>query len=196
MTPIEVFVTYLAVKNHFTKPNYDYQKYQGKVKTTQETFYKKKERFFYERLSRQKSDAEILDFFVANFVECNDSQSLWIGEIVKEGESLYQNWMSKKKNRIHIFTKEIQKIFDSKQFDEMFRIKSNQHPQLLKEYLQGKLSIESLIILDRILNYKKDFDKKLNDPIWESISMKMSKYSSFLHTDVFRYKKILKECVL
>jgi mevalonate pyrophosphate decarboxylase len=196
MTPIEVFVTYLAVKNHFTKPNYDYQKYQGKVKTTQETFYKKKERFFYERLSRQKSDAEILDFFVANFVECNDSQSLWIGEIVKEGEHLYQNWMSKKKNRIDIFTKEIQKIFDSKQFDEIFRIKSNKHPQLLKEYLQGKLSIESLIILDRILNYKKDFDKKLNDPIWESISMKMSKYSSFLHTDVFRYKKILKECVL
>jgi hypothetical protein len=62
--------------------------------------------------------------------------------------------------------------------------------------MQGKLSLETMIILDRILNYKKRFDKDLQDPIWEFVSMRILKYSGFLHIDVFKFKKILKECVL
>jgi hypothetical protein len=32
--------------------------------------------------------------------------------------------------------------------------------------------------------------------VWETVSRRIKKYSSFLHIDVFRYKKILKEVVL
>ena len=52
------------------------------------------------------------------------------------------------------------------------------------------------MILDRILGFKKKWDDKLTDPVWETVSMKMKKYSPFLNIDVFRYKKILKEVVL
>lgn len=196
MTPLEVFTTYLAVKNHFTKTNYDFHKYHGKVKTSLKTFYNKKERFFYEKLSRQKTDKEIVEFFVSNFVECNDPQRLWIGEIVKAGEDYYQKWSFKRENLMSIFQKEIDQVFKNKQFDEMFSIKSNQHPQLLKEYLQGKLSIETLVILENILGYKTQFDNRLYDPIWESVSLKISKYSPFLTVNTNKYKKILKECIV
>lgn len=196
MTPLEVFTTYLAVKNHFTKTNYDFHKYHGKVKTSLKTFYNKKERFFYEKLSRQKTDKEIVDFFVCNFVECNDPHALWIGEIVKEGDERYQKWYTKKQNLVDVFVNEINSSFKDKNFDEMFSIKSNRHPQLLKEYLQEKLSIETLVILDQILEYKKQFDSKLYDPIWDSVSLKISKYSPFLVVNTNKYKKILKECIL
>jgi len=46
------------------------------------------------------------------------------------------------------------------------------------------------------LGFKKNFDKKLQDPVWEFLSMRMEKYSPFLNIDVFHYKKILKEVVL
>ena len=39
-------------------------------------------------------------------------------------------------------------------------------------------------------------DKKLKDPVWELTSMRMNKYSPFLNTDVFRYKKIMKDVIL
>jgi len=52
------------------------------------------------------------------------------------------------------------------------------------------------VIYDRIFLFGKDFDKKLQDPVWETVSMKIKKYSPFLHIDVFRYKKVLKEIVL
>lgn len=196
MTPLEVFTTYLAVKNHFTKSNYDFFKYHGKVKTSLKTFYNKKERFFYEKLSRQKTDKEIIDFFVSNFVESNDLQRLWIGDIVKEGEANYKNWLLKRKNLPNIFQTEISKVFVGKDFDSVFSIESNRHPQLLKEHLQNNISIESLIVLNEILEYKPIFDQKLLDPIWESVSIKILKYSPFLSVNKNKYKQILKEIVL
>lgn len=196
MEPLGCYRIYLALKNHFTKPKYDFQKYNGKVKASLESFYKRKDRMWFEKMSRQKSDQEILDFFVANFVECDDPQSLWIGEIIREGESRYKKWSKKIQSLSYIFKEEVESVFNSQNFNQMFEIKNGQHPKILKEYLQGKLSLESMIILNSILKYQKDFDGKLLDPIWEFVSLRISKYSPFLHTDIFKYKKILKECVL
>jgi hypothetical protein len=196
VNPFECYKIYLSLKNHFTKDSYDYHKYCGKSRATIQSFYKRKDRFWFEKISRQKSEKEILDFFVSNFVSCSDPQSLWIGEIIREGESNYKNWCKKIQSLSYIFKEEINSVFSNKNFDKIFEIEEGRHPQLLKDHLQGKISLESMIILDRILGYKKEFDQKLNDPIWIFISMKISKYSSFLHTDVFKFKKILKECVL
>ena len=196
MNPFECYKIYLSIKNHFTKDSYDYHKYCGKSRATVQSFYKRKDRFWFEKISRQKSEKEILDFFVSNFVSCSDPQSLWIGEIIREGESNYKNWCKKIQSLSYIFKEEVDSVFSGKNFDKIFEIEEGKHPQLLKDYLQGKISLESMIILDRILGYKKEFDKKLQDPIWSFVSMKITKYSSFLHTDVFKFKKILKECVL
>jgi hypothetical protein len=196
VNPFECYKIYLSIKNHFTKDSYDYHKYCGKSRATVQSFYKRKDRFWFEKISRQKSEKEILDFFVSNFVSCSDPQSLWIGEIIREGESNYKNWCKKIQSLSYIFKEEVDSVFSGKNFDKIFEIEEGKHPQLLKDYLQGKISLESMIILDRILGYKKEFDKKLQDPIWSFVSMKITKYSSFLHTDVFKFKKILKECVL
>jgi len=50
-----------------------------------------------------------------------------------------------------------------------------------------------MVILDRILEFRKNFDNDLQDPVWETVSMRMKKYSPFLNIDVPRYKKILRE---
>lgn len=192
----DAYKVYLSLKNHFTKDSYDYHKYCGKSRATVQTFYKRKDRFWFEKIARNKSDKEVVDFFVANFVSCDDPQSLWIGEIMKEGDTRYTQWQRKVQSLSYIFKQEIESVFSPKNFDEMFKIEGNRHPQILKQYLQGKVSLETMIILDRILAYKKDFDLKLKDPIWEFTSMRIKKYSPFLNTDVFRYKKILKEVIV
>ena len=65
MTPIEVYKTYLAFKNHFTKKNYDYFKYCGKTNASRDAFNKRKDRYFFERMSRKKTDEEIRHYFLA-----------------------------------------------------------------------------------------------------------------------------------
>lgn len=195
LEPFESYQKYLALKNHFTYKNYNYFTYHGKVKANLKSFYKRKDRFWFEKLSRQKSDEEIINFFVANFASCDDPQSLWIGQIIKEGEENYTNWMRKTQSLSYIFKEEVS-ILNSKNFDEMFSIQGNKHPKILKEFLQKKISLETMIILNNILEYTKEFDKKLQDPVWEFVSMRIQKYSPFLHIDGNKFKSILKECVM
>jgi hypothetical protein len=196
LDPHNCYKTYLALKNHFTKESYDYHKYCGKTRSSIESFYKRKDRFFFEKMSRQKTDEEIVEFFVSNFARCSDPQSLWIGEIIREGETNHKEWKKMVQSLAYNFKNEVESILTKQNFNEMFSIESNRHPRILKEHFQGNISLETFIILDKILNFRKDFDKKLSDPIWEFMSMRIKKYSPFLHIDIFKYKKILKESIL
>ena len=89
MMPFDCYKIYLALKNHFTRDSYDYHKYSGKTRATVEAFYKRKDRFWFEKFARQKDDKEIVDFFVSNFIYSTDPATMWIGEMIKEGEGRY-----------------------------------------------------------------------------------------------------------
>jgi hypothetical protein len=195
MMPFDTYKTYIALKNHFTQPNYDYQKYCGKIKASVQSFYKRKDRFWFEKMSRNKTDKEIEDFFISNFVMASDPTNLWVGSIIREGERNYTDWQRKIQSLSYIFKEESDKLFSENKFEDVFDCK-NGHPPVLKSFLSGKISLETLVIYDRIFLFGKSFDKKLKDPIWEIVSLKMKKYSPFLNIDVFRYKKILKEIVV
>ena len=193
MVPFDTYKTYLALKNHFTKDSYDYHKYQGKSRASLQSFYKRKDRYWFEKLSRQKEDKEVIDFFVANCVSCTDPQTVWIGEMIKEGETRYRSWQKRIQSLSYLFREESQQLFENK-FEEVFDC-SKGHPLILKSFLIGNISLETLVIYDKIFLFGKNFDKKLKDPVWETVSLKIKKYSPFLHIDVFHYKKILKQVV-
>ena len=195
MAPFECYKTYLALKNHFTKESYDYHKYNKKTRASLQSFYKRKDRFFFEKMSRQRDEKEVEDFFVANFVSCQDPETLWIGEVMKDGEERYQNWQKKIQSLSYLFKEESQSLFEENKFDEVFKC-SKGHPPLLKKFLTSKISLETLVIYDKIFMFSKDFDKKLQDPVWETVSRRIRKYNSFLNIDVFKFKKILKEVIL
>jgi hypothetical protein len=195
MAPFECYKTYLALKNHFTKSSYDYHKYNKKTRASLQSFYKRKDRFWFEKLSRQKDEKEVEDFFVANFVLCNDPETLWIGEIIKEGEDRYTKWQKKVQSLSYVFKEESESLFEENKFEDVFNC-SKGHPPLLKKFLVGKISIETLVIYNKIFLFGNKFDKKLKDPVWETVSRRIKKYEPFLHIDVLRYRKILKQLVL
>jgi hypothetical protein len=150
---------------------------------------------WFEKVARQKTDQEVIDFFVSNFVSCNDPETLWIGEMIKEGETRYQNWQKKIQSLSYIFKEESQSLFEENKFEDVFKC-SKGHPILLKKFLNGKISLETLVIYDRIFLFGNKFDKKLQDPVWQTVSRRIKKYNPFLNIDVFRFRKILKEIVL
>ena len=195
MMPFDAYRCYLSLKNHFTKDHYDYHKYRGKTRATQQAFYKRKDWFWFEKFARQKKDKEVEEFFVSNFIYSTDPGTMWIGEMIREGEGRYQEWQKKVQSLSYVFKEEVNTLFDGYKVDEVFDC-SKGHPLILRSYLGKNTSLETLVICDRILGYRKDLDKKLNDPVWETVSRKIKKYSPFLNIDVPRYKKILKEIVL
>ena len=193
--PADAYRCYLALKNHFTKDHYDYIKYRGKTRASNEAFYKRKDRFWFEKFARKKSDKEVEEFFVSNFVSSTDPGTMWIGDMIKNGEARYVDWKKKVQSLSYNFKEEVNELFDDQKVDDVFDC-SKGHPKILKSYLGGNTSLETMVICDRILEYRKDFDKRLNDPVWETVSRKIKKYSPFLNIDTSRYKKILKEVII
>ena len=191
MTPFETYKTYLSIKSHFTNRKYDFFKYGGKSRASVESFNKRRDKYFFEKTSRKMSDEEIIEYFVSNFVASDNPSNVWIGEIISSGERNYTDWKRRQQSMSYLFKEESEKLFENEKLDDIFDC-SKTHPVLLKKFLGGSISPETMVIYDKIFRYSSDFDKKILDPVWETVSLKIKKYSSFLNIDVFQYKKILR----
>lgn len=191
MTPYDVYTTYLAMKKHFTDVKYDFFRYNGKTRSSVSAFNKRRDKYFFERISRKLSDDEIKLYFIANFVATDNPSSVWIGEIIQSGERNYQELSKKYQSITYTFGQECVELFENRKLDQVFDC-SKGHPPLLKMYLSGDLSVETVTILDQIFNYTKVFDRKLPDPVWETVSLKIKKYKPFINIDVAKCKKVLR----
>ena len=194
MTPYDVYTTYLAMKKHFTDVKYDFFRYNGKTRSSVSAFNKRRDKYFFERISRKLSDDEIKLYFIANFVATDNPSSVWIGEIIQSGERNYQELSKKYQSITYTFGQECVELFENRKLEQVFDC-SKGHPPLLKMYLAGDLSVETVTILDQIFNYTKVFDKKLMDPVWETVSLKIKKYKPFINIDVLKCKKVLRELI-
>ena len=186
--------TYLSMKSHFTNRKYDFFKYGGKSRATMSSFNKRKDKYWFEKTSRKYSDEEVLNFLLSNFVTTDNPQNLWIGEIINSGERNYSEWMKRQQSLTYLFKEQSIELLSKKNLNEVFDC-SKGHPLLLKKYLGGEISLETLTILEKVFSFVKNFDKKLDDPVWESVSLKIKKYIPFININVFHYKKILKEVI-
>ena len=194
VTPYETYQTYLSMKSHFTNPKYDFFKYGGKSRATVSSFNKRKDKYWFEKTSRKYSDQEILDFLLSNFITANNPQNLWIGEIINSGERNYSEWMKRQQSLTYLFKEQLEELLSEKKLEEVFDC-SKGHPPILKKYLGGDLSLETLIIMEKIFFFVKNFDKKIKDPVWETVSLKMKKYIPFININTMYYKKILRKIV-
>ena len=194
VTPFETYQTYLSMKSHFTNKRYDFFKYGGKSRATMTSFNKRKDKYWFEKTSRKYSDQEITDFLLSNFVNTDTPQNLWIGEIINSGERKYADWMRRQQSLTYLFKEQSKELLSEKKLEEVFNC-SKGHPPILKKYLGGQVSLETLVIFEKIFSFGKKFNRKLKDPVWETVNMKMKKYIPFLNINVFQYKKILREII-
>ena len=194
VTPFETYQHYLSLKNHFTNPKYDFFKYGAKTRASITSFNKRKDKYWFEKTSRKYSDQEILDFLVSNFAAADNPQNLWIGEIINSGEKVYADWMKRRQSSTYLFKEQSNELLSNNELENLFNC-SKGHPILLKKFLGGEISLETFVIFEKIFGFSKNFDKKLKDPVWETVSLKLKKYNPFINIDVFKYKKILRDLV-
>ena len=194
VTPFETYQHYLSLKNHFTNPKYDFFKYGAKTRASITSFNKRRDKYWFEKTSRKYSDKEIVDFLVSNFVAADNPQNLWIGEIINSGERTYSDWMRRQQSLTYLFKEQSNEFFLETKLEDALNC-SKGHPPVLKKFLSGQLSLETLTIYEKIFHFSKDFDKKLLDPVWETVSLKIKKYTPFLNTDIFQFKKILRDII-
>src|SRR5210317_651365 len=189
VTPFETYQHYLSLKNHFTNPKYDFFKYGAKTRASVTSFNKRKDKYWFEKTSRKYNDKEVVDFLVSNFTATDNPQILWIGKIINSGERNYSEWMRRQQSLTYLFKEQSNELFSENELGSVFDC-SKGHPIVLKRFLSGNISLETLVIYYKIFLFGNKFDKQLLDPVWESVSLKLKKYSTFINIDVFNYRKI------
>lgn len=194
MSPFETYKTYLSVKSHFNNPKYDYFKYHKKTRASLNTFNKRRDRYWFEKMSRKYSDDEIVQYLVSNFVASNNPQNLWIGELIGSGEKVYLEWQKRQQSLKYIFKEQSNELFSDSSLKYVLDC-SKGHPPLIKKYLSGNISPETIVIYNKIFGFVSNFNRKLLDPVWEIISLKINKYDPFINIDINNYKQILREII-
>ena len=193
----DVYKTYLAVKLHFASDTYDYYKYDGKVNAKLDTFTKRKDRYFFHKLSTRYAESDILDFFVANFLA--DSKR-WIGNLLaNDGRDVYLDYKKRKEAFAYHFKQECGTIASDLgrrniSFNDGFIPSNGQHPRILRLLIQRKISYQTAVVLDHFLGFTKNWDKEITEKVvWPEISLKVSRVKPFVNFNATECKLIMKD---
>ena len=181
MQPIDVYQMYCAMKAHFSKSSYNFIKYGGKTKVSRDSFWKRNDRYFFVKISKKYNNDEIKDYLLSNFIQNRN------GYIANFNDQNYENWLDRKMMFYNIFQQELKPYI--KNFEPLFEVKDGNHPTLLKEYLGKRVSLETLVILDELVDFSKKWDEQLGDDVvWPDIKNLMKNYKGFLTIDKNKYR--------
>ena len=157
MTPFEVYTKYIALKNHFSQPKYDYFTYGGKVRAKESSFEIRRDKYFFYKLSKHK---DVENFLLANILE--GGKDFWVGELRESApEDIYRKWKKRQESLTYTFKDDLSKMDDD--FDKNFKVEKFGHPLLLRLYLRDDVCIETMCILDMLVNYSDSWNKILKN---------------------------------
>jgi len=181
----ETYVYYLALKRHFTS-NYDFVKYNGKVNARVDAFERRKDKFFFFKLSKRK---DVKNFILANLLLKPDA---WAGSLVDspEADKVYTEWSKRQQSLSYLFKSDLDELDDD--FNSNIIVENGQYPRVLSLYNKKRISIESLVILDDLTGCFKYWDKSITDTIvYPSINKTVNNYKPFIDYDKVKMKKIV-----
>ena len=141
MSAFECYKEYIALKQHFTQPSYDYHKYNGKSRASLATFEARKDKLYFQKLAKLSDPS---NYILANLVE---NPKIWIKEIIfsLSAQQIYKDWAKRQQSLMYLFKEDMSKLNDD--FDSNFKVTDQTHPHVIKLFLRKEISLETLILL-------------------------------------------------
>ena len=191
-TGFEAYKLYTSLKLHFTSDSYDAIKYSYKTNVSKQSFTVRKDKYQFYKLSRKYELEELKNFYIANFIQGNAD---WVGDLIQNGDDNYTKWKKTQESLTYTFENDVTYLFDTYAPGEMFKIVGN-YPNLLKELMQGKIHIETLLYMNMIMGFLPNWKKQIQeDIVWPEWELKLRKYQPFIFDQykIQKFQDILRE---
>lgn len=187
MSPFEAYKLYLALKQHFTTPSYDFFKYNGKVRATEHSFETRKDKYMFYKLSKRDDPLHYLVSILS------DEPNVWVGEIFDpKYEAKYKEFLKKKESLTYTFKNELDLLLED--FEKNFEVVDGDYPYLLKLYTRKKISKETFIIMNDCVRFFAKWNEQINDHIfWPIIAHHCKKFYPFMSYERDKYCAMLKD---
>ena len=192
MDGFKAYRYYLAIKLHFTTDKFDVFQNRGNVKGTREAFNARNDRYIFEKLANKfDQDKDIIQFFVSNFAYGNGA-AIYDG---KEADDSYTEWLRRKQSITKVFIDDLANLLTYIETNRLkhtaiFEFTDNEYPVALKQFVGGKISIETVRIMDDfypIIHRWKDNNSVKY--IWEDEMRRIIKLTGFVKYDKIKVKK-------
>ena len=186
MEPFEAYRYYQSLKLHFENESYNAPKYNYKTSAKPQTFWKRKDKYFFAKVGRMfDTPPELINYYAAHFVADNN----WVGDMLSD-EQVYRDWQKRTESMGYNFQQDLEKV-NVESFDQLFDL-GNQYPKVVEAYLSNDINIESVAILNKLTSFMSRADKTVSDPIlWPDVSRKIRKYSLLMNVNTDKKKKII-----
>ena len=176
--PFESYKLYNALKLHF-ESSYDAVKYNFKSNVTPNSFFKRKDKYFFAKLAK-KYNGELKDFYVSQFI----NTETYIGDMMdSEAEQNYKDHKRIQESIHRVFSIDINRLTEENvPFDYLFKASGNAHPLVVKLWLQEEISLETVVILNAIFKFIDRESKNISDTIiWPDTRRLIEKYEPFVN---------------
>jgi len=184
---------YLAIKLHFTTEKFNVFENRGNVKGTREAFNARNDRYIFEKLANKYSeDREIIQFFVANFAYGNET-AIYAGQ---EAEDNLTEWTKRKQSITQKFIDDLAIILTHIEVNKLptasiFNFIDSAYPVLLELFIGGKISIETLRIIDDIHPILEKWQENNSIKyIWNQEMLRIKKLTGFVKYHRIKVEKI------
>ena len=98
----DAYTLYLGIKLHFYSKDYNFVRYNGKVKADINSFLKRKDKYHFGKLYK-KYKQELQDFYIANL----SVYDLWAGDLLEnECDKRYREWKKRHQKLTYMFETE------------------------------------------------------------------------------------------
>ncbi len=186
--PFESYKLYNALKLHF-ETNYDAVKYNFKSNVTPQSFFKRKDKYFFAKLA-MKYNGQLKDFYISQFINTEK----YIGDMMdKPAEENYARYKRIKESIHRVFSVDINILNEQeKQFDSLFKSENGQVPLVVKLWMQEEISLETIVILNSIFGFIDRESQNISDTImWPDIKRIIEKYTPFVYYNRNKCMKLL-----
>jgi hypothetical protein len=186
MNPIDAYQMFTAVKLHFTSDGYDYFRYHGKVRVDADKFETRRDKYHYYKLTKAE------DPLMLCVTSCFHKSNLWIGDLFTSEAK--QRLRERKAALQSIDYRVTTELSQYESYEDALNVVGGEYPKLLSDYREGKVSMETLIIVN-FVNGRKVFDywtEQVDDPVvWPDLSRRLTKYEPFLGKEIINKERWL-----
>jgi len=175
----DAYNLYLSIRAHFhggTGKNYDITKAPKHVRVSYENYKKKASIASMFRILSEKHDYNTIEnIIVSNFANGDKYGGM---PFDSNAMDVYKDWLSRKNKRSYQFEQDLHAIYDRMQQDniEDCTVDSG-HPLIIKMLLGKQIALETVVILNREMNFIDDYK---DDLILKDTCLTVIKYTPFL----------------
>ena len=186
--PFESYKLYNALKLHF-ESKYDAVKYNYKTSVTPNSFFKRKDKYFFAKLAKTHGK-HLKEFYISQFV----NGQKYVGDMMDaEAEQHYVNYKKIQESIHRTFEVDINSL-DGYDIENLLTSEDGQHPPIIKLWMQEEIHLETVVILNSILGFIPRESKKIADTIiWPDHKRLIEKYTPFVKFDANKIKNICRK---